>query len=102
MHSLTRPTSLLSHGFLTAVVSILSFSSSNAWAQGTSQDYERSGSYDARTQNRVFRDVVEANWFGDDDDARFWYRIRTGKQSHEFVLVDANTSMRRPALDHRD
>ncbi len=66
----------------------------------TQGDFERWRTYDERTRDLVFRDSVEPNWFGEQDD-QFWYRVRTGKESHQFILVDAETGARRLAFDHR-
>ncbi len=71
-----------------------------AGAQDDGEDYERWRSYDARTRDRVFRDSVKPNWFGKGQD-RFWYRVSTGEDRHEFVLVDARKGQRRAAFDHR-
>lgn len=68
-------------------------------AQGTEGDFERWRSYDQRTRNLVFRDSVEPDWFGDHSD-RFWYRLRTGERSHQYIVVDAKAGERRLAFDH--
>ena len=47
---------------------------------------------------RVYRDRVEPHWFA--GDAKFWYRVETGPERHEFVLVDAQQGTREPAFDH--
>ena len=52
--------------------------------------------------NLVFRDRVEPHWFAgaDGQTNRFWYRVNTGKQEHEFTLVNAAQGKRAPAFDH--
>ncbi len=82
-----------------AILAISICSAEMASAQGTHNDYERWRTYDERTRNLVFRDSVEPNWFGEQNDL-FWYRVRTGKESHQFVMVDAETGERQLAFDH--
>jgi len=48
-----------------------------------------------RTENKVFRDRVNPNWLP--DGKTFWYRVQTGQESHEFVLIDAETGKRKTA-----
>lgn len=48
-----------------------------------------------RTENKVFRDRVKANWLP--DGKTFWYRVQTGPESHEFVLIEAETGKRKTA-----
>jgi dipeptidyl aminopeptidase/acylaminoacyl peptidase len=48
---------------------------------------------------RVFRDRVQPNWSA--GNTHFWYRVTTGAEQHEFVLVDAENGTRHPAFDHR-
>ncbi len=60
---------------------------------------------DARTNSpppRVYRDKVEPHWFAGADGRtnRFWYRVETAEDRHEFVLVDALAGTRVPAFDH--
>lgn len=47
---------------------------------------------------RVYRDRVEPHWNA--GGTQFWYRVETGPDKHEFVLVDADRGKRRPAFDH--
>ena len=53
----------------------------------------------ASPQARVYRDKVQAEWFG--DNTRFWYRVETGPRSHEFVMVNPEAGSRTPAFDHQ-
>ncbi len=48
---------------------------------------------------RIYRESVRPNWF--DGERRFWYRVVTGSNSHEFVLVDVESGKRSPAFDHK-
>ncbi|MCB1211646.1 MAG: prolyl oligopeptidase family serine peptidase [Verrucomicrobiales bacterium] len=48
-----------------------------------------------RTENTVFRDHLKANWLP--DGKSFWYRVQTGPQTHEFVLIEAETGARKTA-----
>ena len=50
------------------------------------------------TRDAVFRDDVKPTWLQDGE--RCWYRVRTSKDSFEFVLVDALAGSRTPAFDH--
>lgn len=53
---------------------------------------------DAIAAPRIYRDRVVPHWFANND--QFWYKVSTGSNSHEFVLVDATKGERRPAFDH--
>jgi dipeptidyl aminopeptidase/acylaminoacyl peptidase len=68
-------------------------------AQGTRLDYQRADNLGQLTRNRVFRDRVRPHWFP--DNRAFWYRVDTGPESHEFVLVDVQAGTRQPAFDHQ-
>ena len=46
----------------------------------------------------VFRAEIKPHWLADNH--QFWYRVQTGPQTHEFILVDAGTGARQPAFDH--
>jgi dipeptidyl-peptidase 4 len=50
-----------------------------------------------RTANLVFRERIEPKWLP--DGKSFWYRVQTGRRSHEFVLIDAETGERRSAAN---
>ena len=52
-------------------------------------DYSRAMSLAGRIEGKVFRDVVAPHWLP--DNRHFWYRVTTGPDSHEYVLVDAAT-----------
>ena len=68
-------------------------------AQGTKADYERAGNLRQLAVGKVFRDSVRPQWLP--GNTLFWYRIRTGTDTYEFVLVDAEKGTRRPAFDHK-
>ncbi|HVX10031.1 MAG TPA: prolyl oligopeptidase family serine peptidase [Pirellulales bacterium] len=67
-------------------------------AQGSRADYERAAQLRAKVVNRVFRDNVQPHWLP--DGGRFWYRVRTARDGHEFVVVDCEHGSRQPAFDH--
>jgi len=52
-------------------------------------------SFPKRTENRVFRDRVQANWLS--DGKTFWYRVQTEPGKSEFVLIDATNGSRKTA-----
>ena len=66
-------------------------------AQGSAADYKRAGELQTLVRGKVAKDRVRPNWLG--QSSRFWYRnaLRRGK---EFVYVDAEKGVRRPAFDH--
>lgn len=70
---------------------------STTLAQGTRADYERAANLRKLTENRVFRDRVEPHWLP--GNTQFWYRVKTGTATHEFILVDAEKGERKPAFD---
>lgn len=47
---------------------------------------------------RVYRASVRPHWFA--DNSRFWYRNDLPGQRRQFILVDAEQGVRRPAFDH--
>lgn len=59
----------------------------NSGAQGTKADYERALSLARRTEQKIFRSNVEPHWLPDNQ--RCWYRVQTGPEAWEYVLVDA-------------
>jgi hypothetical protein len=61
-------------------------------------DYERARSYGDRVRNKVFRERVVPQWNQSGDG--FWYRVETGPQTHEFVVVDIPAGERRLLMDH--
>ena len=81
-----------------ALLALLLLSASAA-AQGTKADYARAAELQNVVRNKVFRDRVEPHWF--DADRQFWYKVRTGPASHEFLVVEAEKGRQRPAFDHQ-
>ena len=58
-------------------------------------DFDAALDLPKRTENKVFRDRVKANWLSGGQ--AFWYRVQTGPDTHEFVLIDATSGTRRAA-----
>ncbi len=83
---------------LTAALVIAVSQTTPAFAQGSKADYEGANSLRERVASKVFRTEVKANWLP--ESSRFWYRVQTGVQQHEFVLVDAAAGKRAPAFAH--
>ncbi len=91
------PVSYRSGLFLTVVAFSL-LASTPALAQGTRADYDRANNLRKLTEDKVFRDKVKPQWLN--GGSQFWYRIRTGPEAEQFVLVDAEKGTRKPAFDH--
>ncbi len=66
-------------------------------AQGTRADYERAFRLRERFEGLALNIVDRVAWI--EGTHRFWYR-RSVKGGHEFMLVDAETLVKRPAFDH--
>lgn len=60
-------------------------------------DFQAALSLPKLTENAVFRDRLEAKWLN--DGKSFWYRVQTGPESHEFVLIQTATGERKVAPD---
>src|SRR2546425_749233 len=58
-----------------------------SFAQGTRADYERSRNLRHLTENKVSRDRVQPHWLP--GGIQFWYQVKTGTDSREFILEDA-------------
>jgi dienelactone hydrolase len=69
-----------------------------ALAQGSKEDYDRAQTLQQRTRDKVYRERVAANWLN--DGKQFWYEVKTGPESRQWVLVDAEKGEKRPAFDH--
>jgi dipeptidyl aminopeptidase/acylaminoacyl peptidase len=76
---------------------LLSFRSPGGEGQGTREDYERAANLGKLVSNKVYRDQVQPRWLPGHD--RFWYRVRTGAETHEFILVDAAKGERRSLFE---
>jgi len=75
------------------------FATQNATAQGTRSDYERALNLNKTTANKVFKSRVVPHWLP--DNTQFWYRNDLSEERREFILVNAETGIRRPAFDRR-
>jgi len=61
----------------------------SASAQGTKADYERAQSLARRTEQKIFRTDLKANWLPGTN--QFWYRLQTDSNQWEFVLVNTDS-----------
>ena len=77
---------------------LIFFAAWSGFAQGSQADYERAASLGKRFQGKVFRDRVEAHWLS--NNTQFWYEVKTGTNSREFISVNANKGERSLAFDH--
>jgi len=99
-----QPVSLMNafqtHRMFAAVATLAATWSFNTivFAQGSRADYERAAGLSARVQGKVFRDRVEAHWLS--NNTQFWYEVKTGTNTREFIFVDAERGERRPVFDH--
>lgn len=66
--------------------------------QGTAADYARQEQLKKNAPGTVYRNQIKPNWFG--GNRFFWYRVATGRDHHEYVLVDVAKGERHPAFDH--
>ncbi len=65
------------------------FAVQDIFGDDLADNYARAESLGRRTEGKVFRDAVAPHWLP--DHRHFWYRVTTGPNAHEFVLVDAQT-----------
>lgn len=79
-------------------LALFSFAANLVWSQGTQEDYNRMGGLRTLTQGKVFRENVRPNWLSGEN--HFWYQIKTGTNSHEFVFVDSEKGQRAPVFNH--
>ncbi len=86
--TLNTPVSLKRSGLGIALLSIIC----GALGQGTPGDYERALSLSRRTENTVFRNAVRPKWLP--GNTRFTYRVQTGPDTYEWVVVDAEGGTR--------
>jgi dipeptidyl-peptidase-4 len=82
----------------TTVFLTLFIATQHGFAQGTRSDYERALSLSETIANKVFKDRVTAHWLK--DNKRFWYRNDLPEGKREFIFVDTDKAVRRPAFDH--
>jgi dipeptidyl aminopeptidase/acylaminoacyl peptidase len=76
---------------------LLFFSSFGAVGADDFAASDRAFALEQRMSGLVYGSEVKPHWLAGD---RFWYRIQTGAQAHEFILVDPETGSRSPAFDH--
>ncbi|MCC6731178.1 MAG: DPP IV N-terminal domain-containing protein [Chthonomonadales bacterium] len=76
----------------------LAAASSSALSQGTADDYRRAAALPALTRDKVYRARVRPHWLA--GGSRFWYRNDLAGGRREYVVVDADRGVRRPAFDH--
>ena len=67
-------------------------------AQGMLSDYQRALNLSETISNKVFKDRVSPHWFR--NNTRFWYRNDLPEGKREFILVNAEKSIRKLAFDH--
>jgi len=60
-------------------------------------DFDAALSFPKRTENKVFRSRVNAHWLP--EGKTFWYRVQTGPQSYEYVLINAENGKRQTATE---
>lgn len=66
-------------------------------AQGTPADYERANALRTKFQGLAVNVPERPNWI--EKTPRFWYR-KSVKGGNEFVLVEAEKAVKKPAFDH--
>jgi len=81
-----------------AVLSVSILAAQHGFAQGTRSDYERAMNLRETIADKVFKDRVNPHWLK--DNKRFWYRNDLPENKREFIFVDAEKAVRRPAFDH--
>ncbi|MEW4568314.1 prolyl oligopeptidase family serine peptidase [Tautonia sp. JC769] len=69
-----------------------------AEAQGTLADYRRADELPGRIRGTVFKTRIRPHW--SQDCSRFWYRNDLHDGRREFVVVEPDRGIRRPAFDH--
>jgi dipeptidyl aminopeptidase/acylaminoacyl peptidase len=67
-------------------------------SQGTRADYDRAKDFRKLTENKVYRDRVQASWLP--GGTQFWYQVKTGTETREYILVNAEKGERKAAFDH--
>jgi dipeptidyl aminopeptidase/acylaminoacyl peptidase len=65
------------------------FAAQNLFAADFEELYSQAQSLARRTEGKVFRDAVAPHWLP--DGKHFWYRVATGPEAQEYVLVNAET-----------
>lgn len=67
-------------------------------AQSSPPDFQKARALHKLTENKVFRDRVQARW--NTNNTEFWYQVSTGPESWEFIRVQADKGTRALAFDH--
>jgi len=80
------------------LLGFLLVAAASGWAQGAQSDFDRANGLAERFANKVYRDQVRVRWLP--DLRHGWYRVRTGADAHEFVMVDAEAGLHTAAFDH--
>ncbi|HAB17702.1 MAG TPA: peptidase S9, partial [Verrucomicrobiales bacterium] len=89
----TRMFCLSPEGWLVAGLTVAGLIDSNdTFAQGSKADYQRALILPQRTENKVFRSGVRPKWLP--GGSRFWYKVQTGPETSEWVIVDAEQGTR--------
>ena len=86
--------------YLKCLTLLILFTSINLlFSQGRKEDYQRAASLRGLTANKVYRSEVKPNWLPDGN--HFWYKVKTGPDSYEYVMVDAAEGKRALPFDHK-
>src|SRR5690242_6523123 len=72
--------------------------SQHAWAQGRKADYDRANSVQKWISEKVVRGQVTPNWIA--NSSKFWYRKDLLGGRREFIFVDPEIPVKRPAFEH--
>ncbi len=84
---------------LVGLVLAIGWSTQPVMAQGTLADYRRADKLRSRTRGTVYKTSVRPHWSA--DQTRFWYRNDLPGDAREFVVVEPEQAVRRPAFDHQ-
>jgi dipeptidyl aminopeptidase/acylaminoacyl peptidase len=83
---------------LLCLAALLAGGAGRVWGADNPAEADRGRSLRRMTENKVFRDRVQPHWLAGNN--QFWYQVKTGPETDEFVLVDAEKGQRRAAFDH--
>ncbi len=85
---------------ISVMLFILIISISHLTAQERKEVFQHAASLRSLTANKVYRADVKPNWLPDGN--HFWYKVKTGADSYEFVIVDAVEGKRSLAFNHNE
>jgi hypothetical protein len=68
-------------------------------AQEIREAYERAEKFGSSTAGKVFQERINPHWF--QNNAFFWYRNDNRGGTKEFILVEGDKGLRKPAFDHQ-